>query len=46
MEQEVLRPLFLSYYDLNPTEKCCILYCGIFPKDYEFDKSMDFTRLS
>ncbi|CAB4317183.1 unnamed protein product [Prunus armeniaca] len=38
VEQDVFQPLFLSYYDLAPTIKCCLLYCATFPKDYEFDR--------
>ncbi|BFG15713.1 hypothetical protein CerSpe_019870 [Prunus speciosa] len=38
VEQEVFQPLFLSYYDLAPTIKCCLLYCATFPKDYEFER--------
>ncbi|PRQ20613.1 putative P-loop containing nucleoside triphosphate hydrolase, leucine-rich repeat domain, L [Rosa chinensis] len=37
-EQHVFRPLLLSYYDLVPAVKMCLLYCAIFPKDYEFEK--------
>ncbi|XP_050141348.1 putative disease resistance protein RGA3 isoform X7 [Malus sylvestris] len=38
VEQKVFQPLLLSYYDLTPTVKCCLLYCVVFPKDYEFDR--------
>ncbi|XP_021831164.1 putative disease resistance protein RGA3 [Prunus avium] len=38
VEQEVFQPLFLSYYDLSPTIKSCLLYCATFPKDYEFQR--------
>ncbi|XP_068310983.1 putative disease resistance protein RGA3 [Pyrus communis] len=38
VEQEVFQPLLLSYYDLAPEVKCCLLYCAIFPKDYQFDR--------
>ncbi|CAL8997686.1 unnamed protein product [Prunus brigantina] len=38
VEQEVFQPLFLSYYDLEPTIKCCLLYCATFPKDYMFER--------
>ncbi|CAL8997739.1 unnamed protein product [Prunus brigantina] len=38
VEQEVFQPLFLSYYDLSPTIKCCLLYCATFPKDYYFER--------
>ncbi|CAN6722078.1 unnamed protein product [Malus baccata var. baccata] len=36
VEQEVFQPLFLSYYDLAPAVKCCLLYCASFPKDHTF----------
>ncbi|KAL6297254.1 hypothetical protein ACE6H2_005396 [Prunus campanulata] len=39
VEQEVFQPLFLSYYDLSPTIKCCLLYCATFPKDYVFKRN-------
>ncbi|KAM2159467.1 hypothetical protein TB2_042702 [Malus domestica] len=35
-EQEVFQPFLLSYYDLAPAVKCCLLYCANFPKDHEF----------
>ncbi|XP_016647599.1 PREDICTED: putative disease resistance protein RGA3 isoform X2 [Prunus mume] len=38
VEQEVFQPLLLSYYDLSPTIKCCLLYCATFPKDYTFER--------
>ncbi|PRQ20446.1 putative P-loop containing nucleoside triphosphate hydrolase, leucine-rich repeat domain, L [Rosa chinensis] len=38
VEQNVFRPLLLSYYDLAPAVKMCLLYCAIFPKDYELRK--------
>ncbi|XP_070674897.1 putative disease resistance protein RGA4 [Malus domestica] len=38
VEEEVFRPLLLSYYDLIPGDRCCLLYCGIFPKDYELER--------
>ncbi|XP_017180012.3 putative disease resistance protein RGA3 [Malus domestica] len=38
VKQEVFQPLLLSYYDLAPEVKCCLLYCATFPKDYEFDR--------
>ncbi|XP_068314321.1 putative disease resistance protein RGA3 [Pyrus communis] len=34
VEQKVFRPLLLSYFDLAPAVKRCLLYCVIFPKDY------------
>lgn len=39
VEQKVFQPLLLSYYDLTSvTKRCLLLYCGVFPKYYEFDK--------
>ncbi|KAM2614141.1 hypothetical protein TB2_028797 [Malus domestica] len=38
VKQNVFQPLLLSYYDLAPEVKCCLLYCAIFPKDYQFDR--------
>ncbi|XP_040367141.1 disease resistance protein RGA2-like isoform X1 [Rosa chinensis] len=38
VEEQVFRPLLLSYYDLAPAVKRCLLYCAIFPKDYELKK--------
>ncbi|KAI5337396.1 hypothetical protein L3X38_016667 [Prunus dulcis] len=37
-EEQVFQPLLLSYYDLAPTIKRCLLYCVIFPKDYNIFK--------
>ncbi|XP_062008077.1 putative disease resistance protein RGA3 [Rosa rugosa] len=34
MEQQVFQPLLLSYYDLTPMIKRCLLYCVTFPKDH------------
>ncbi|CAN6721641.1 unnamed protein product [Malus baccata var. baccata] len=34
VEQQVFQPLLLSYFDLAPTVKRCLLYCVIFPKDH------------
>ncbi|XP_050159703.1 putative disease resistance protein RGA4 isoform X1 [Malus sylvestris] len=39
VEKDVFQPLFLSYYDLAPAVKCCLLYCANFPKDYEFERN-------
>ncbi|KAL6197944.1 hypothetical protein ACLB2K_027736 [Fragaria x ananassa] len=39
-EQQVFQPLFLSYHDLAPALRCCLLYCATFPKDYVFDKNI------
>ncbi|XP_048436206.1 putative disease resistance protein RGA3 [Pyrus x bretschneideri] len=33
-EQQVFQPLLLSYFDLAPAVKRCLLYCVIFPKDH------------
>lgn len=38
VEQQVFQPLLLSYYDLEPPTKRCLLYCATFPKDYVFHK--------
>ncbi|XP_068312777.1 putative disease resistance protein RGA3 [Pyrus communis] len=38
VEQQVFQPLFLSYYDLVPAVKSCLLYCACFPKDHEFER--------
>ncbi|CAN6682593.1 unnamed protein product [Malus baccata var. baccata] len=38
VEQKVFQPLLLSYYDLAPSIKCCLLYCASFPKDFEFER--------
>ena len=38
VEQQVFQPLLLSYYDLDSNIKRCLLYCAIFPKDYEYEK--------
>ncbi|CAL8997492.1 unnamed protein product [Prunus brigantina] len=38
IEQQVFRSLFLSYYELSPAVRRCLLYCATFPKDYEFYK--------
>ncbi|XP_040367436.1 putative disease resistance protein RGA4 [Rosa chinensis] len=38
VEQQVFQPLLLSYFDLAPVVKRCLLYCAIFPKDYDFKK--------
>ncbi|PRQ20576.1 putative P-loop containing nucleoside triphosphate hydrolase [Rosa chinensis] len=39
IEKQVFRPLLLSYYDLAPAVKRCLLYCAIFSKDYDFQKN-------
>ncbi|XP_062008545.1 putative disease resistance protein RGA4 [Rosa rugosa] len=38
--EEVFQPLLLSYYDLPPTIRRCLLYCVTFPKDYVIDKDV------
>ncbi|ONI16283.1 hypothetical protein PRUPE_3G089400 [Prunus persica] len=38
VEKQVFQPLLLSYYDLASTDKCCLLYCVIFPKGYVIEK--------
>ncbi|CAB4303372.1 unnamed protein product [Prunus armeniaca] len=38
VEEQVFQPLLLSYYDLAPEIKRCLLYCVIFPKDYNIVK--------
>ncbi|PRQ28914.1 putative P-loop containing nucleoside triphosphate hydrolase, leucine-rich repeat domain, L [Rosa chinensis] len=38
VEQQVFQPLLLSYYELAPIVKRCLLYCATFPKDYRFKK--------
>ncbi|KAK9919687.1 hypothetical protein M0R45_028269 [Rubus argutus] len=40
VEQQVFQPLLLSYYDLAPMIKRCLLYCVIFPKDHKIDKNI------
>ncbi|KAL8486224.1 hypothetical protein ACS0TY_023070 [Phlomoides rotata] len=32
-EDELFRPLLMSYKELSPTQKQCFLYCAAFPKD-------------
>ncbi|XP_044474891.1 putative disease resistance protein RGA3 [Mangifera indica] len=38
IEEEVFRPLLLSYNDLPCLIKSCFIYCAIFPKDYGLKK--------
>ncbi|PRQ51238.1 putative EF-hand domain pair, P-loop containing nucleoside triphosphate hydrolase [Rosa chinensis] len=38
--EEVFQPLLLSYYDLSPTIRRCLLYCVTFPKDHVIDKEV------
>ncbi|XP_022774351.1 putative disease resistance protein RGA3 [Durio zibethinus] len=35
-EKGIFRPLLLSYYDLPSEIRPCLLYCAIFPKDFDF----------
>nr|XP_011468286.1 PREDICTED: putative disease resistance protein RGA3 [Fragaria vesca subsp. vesca] len=39
VQQDVFRPLLLSYHDLPLPTKQCLLYCVLFPKDYVYDKN-------
>ncbi|XP_048436170.1 putative disease resistance protein RGA3 [Pyrus x bretschneideri] len=38
VEQQVFQPLLLSYFDLAPAVRRCLLYCVIFPKDHWINK--------
>ena len=38
VKENLFYPLLLSYNDLPSVEKCCFLYCAIFPKDYKIDR--------
>ncbi|PRQ20786.1 putative P-loop containing nucleoside triphosphate hydrolase, leucine-rich repeat domain, L [Rosa chinensis] len=38
VQEEVFRPLLLSYYDLAMEIKSCLWYCATYPKDFEFNK--------
>ncbi|XVF30981.1 hypothetical protein REPUB_Repub16aG0106000 [Reevesia pubescens] len=38
VKQEIFTPFLLSYYDLDPTIRQCLLYCAIFPKNYKIRK--------
>ncbi|XP_040366556.1 putative disease resistance protein RGA3 [Rosa chinensis] len=40
VQEEVFRPLLLSYYDLALEDRSCLLYCATYPKDFEFDKEI------
>ncbi|XP_062008180.1 putative disease resistance protein RGA3 [Rosa rugosa] len=40
VEKQVFQPLLLSYYDLTPMIKRCLLYCVTFPKDHIIDKEV------
>ncbi|KAK6243389.1 hypothetical protein QUC31_009798 [Theobroma cacao] len=37
-EEDIFSTLLLSYYDLPSTVRPCLLYCAMFPKDYDFLK--------
>ncbi|XP_008219361.2 PREDICTED: putative disease resistance protein RGA1 [Prunus mume] len=39
VEQQVFQSLLLSYYDLTPAVRQCLLFCAVFPKDYKFDRN-------
>nr|XP_011469858.1 PREDICTED: putative disease resistance protein RGA3 isoform X1 [Fragaria vesca subsp. vesca] len=39
VQQDVFRPLLLSYHDLPLPTKQCLLYCVLFPKDLVYDKN-------
>ncbi|KAL6128223.1 hypothetical protein ACLB2K_071579 [Fragaria x ananassa] len=39
IEHDVFQPLLLSYRDLHPPIKRCLLYCLSFPKDYMYNKN-------
>ncbi|XVF60183.1 hypothetical protein PTKIN_Ptkin08bG0024100 [Pterospermum kingtungense] len=36
-KEYIFKPLLLSYYDLPSTIRPCLLYCSIFPKDFNFE---------
>ncbi|XVF06455.1 hypothetical protein REPUB_Repub06bG0049500 [Reevesia pubescens] len=38
VEKDIFAPLLLSYYDLPPQFRQCLLYCAIFPKNYYVHK--------
>ncbi|XP_061989072.1 putative disease resistance protein RGA3 [Rosa rugosa] len=40
VQEEVFRPLLLSYYDLALEIKSCLLYCATYPKDFEYKKEI------
>ncbi|XP_030495240.2 putative disease resistance protein RGA3 [Cannabis sativa] len=38
VQVNVFVPFMLSYHDLPPLEKVCLLYCCVFPKDHVIDR--------
>ncbi|KAL8490694.1 hypothetical protein ACS0TY_022625 [Phlomoides rotata] len=36
-EDELFRPLLMSYKELSPTQKQCFSYCAVFPNEYEIE---------
>ncbi|KAK4590801.1 hypothetical protein RGQ29_021117 [Quercus rubra] len=39
VQEGLLGPLLLSYYEQPPAIKSCFLYCALFPKDYLFSRN-------
>ncbi|XP_024172166.2 putative disease resistance protein RGA3 isoform X1 [Rosa chinensis] len=40
VKDEIFGPLLLSYYDLAPEIRSCLLYCATYPKNHEFNKEI------